>query len=59
MNNPTASPLQQGQDGGQHGQGGQQQGQQGDDDRPTLEALRQQSVALSEQIAQHLRRGTT
>ncbi|ADI05647.1 hypothetical protein SBI_02526 [Streptomyces bingchenggensis BCW-1] len=53
MSNPTASPPQQGQDGGQHGQGGQQ----GGDDRPTLEELRQQSVALSEQIAQHLGRG--
>ncbi|KAK1180383.1 hypothetical protein B7755_020885 [Streptomyces sp. NBS 14/10] len=47
MSNPTTPPPQQGQDGGQ----------QGDEDRPTLEELRQQSVALSEQIAQHLGRG--
>ncbi|MEU1789896.1 hypothetical protein ABZ553_29320 [Streptomyces sparsogenes] len=33
------------------------QGPQGGDDRPTLEELRQQSVALGEQIAQHLARG--
>ena len=38
------------------GQADEQQGQQGDD-RPTLEELRQQSVALGEQIAQHLARG--
>ncbi|MDW6062285.1 hypothetical protein SAZ11_35015 [Streptomyces sp. FXJ1.4098] len=31
--------------------------QQGGDGRPTLEELRQQSAALSEQIAQHLGRG--
>ncbi|MER7793845.1 hypothetical protein [Streptomyces sp. NPDC097640] len=37
---------------------GQQQGQQGGDDCPTLEELRQQSVALSEQITQHLGRGS-
>ncbi|MGO4748803.1 hypothetical protein AB4212_09280 [Streptomyces sp. 2MCAF27] len=49
MSNPTTPPPQQGQDG-------QQQGQQCGDDRPTLEELRQQSVALSEQIAQHLGR---
>ncbi|NUS83543.1 MAG: hypothetical protein HOY75_12540 [Streptomyces sp.] len=49
MSNPTMPPPQQGQDG-------QQQGQQGGDDRPTLEELRQQSAALSEQIAQHLGR---
>ncbi|MEU9795462.1 hypothetical protein AB0E27_33645 [Streptomyces sparsogenes] len=36
---------------------GQQQGQQGGGDRPTLEELRQQSAALSEQITQHLGRG--
>ncbi|MEU1667451.1 hypothetical protein ABZ547_28485 [Streptomyces sparsogenes] len=56
MSNPTTPPPQQGLDGGQHGPGGQQHGQQGDEDRPTLEELRQQSVALSEQIAQHLGR---
>ncbi|MEU5643054.1 hypothetical protein [Streptomyces milbemycinicus] len=54
MSNPTTPPPQQGQDGGQQGQGGQQ----GDEDRPTLEELRQQSVALSEQITQHLGRGS-
>ncbi|MGO4430508.1 hypothetical protein AB4Z54_70030 [Streptomyces sp. MCAF7] len=41
----------------QQGQGDGQQVQQGSDGRPTLEELRQQSVALSEQIAQHLGRG--
>jgi hypothetical protein len=51
MTTPTTPPPQQGQDDGQ------QQGQQGGDDRPTLEELRQQSVALSEQIARHLGRG--
>ncbi|MDT0542384.1 MULTISPECIES: hypothetical protein [Streptomyces] len=35
----------------------EQQGQQGSGDRPTLAELRQQSVALGEQIAQHLARG--
>ncbi|MES4901638.1 MULTISPECIES: hypothetical protein [unclassified Streptomyces] len=35
----------------------EQQGQQRGDDRPTLEELRQQSVTLGEQIAQHLARG--
>ncbi|MEU1788926.1 hypothetical protein ABZ553_24285 [Streptomyces sparsogenes] len=55
MSNPTTPPPQQGLDGGQHGQGGQH-GHQGDEDRPSLEELRQQSVALSEQIAQHLGR---
>ncbi|WP_170066531.1 hypothetical protein [Streptomyces sparsogenes] len=39
------------------GQVDEQQGPQGNDDRPTLEELRQQSVALGEQIAQHLARG--
>ncbi|MGO4751886.1 hypothetical protein AB4212_25295 [Streptomyces sp. 2MCAF27] len=53
MSTPTTPPPQQGQSNGQQGQGGQQQG---GDDRPTLEELRQQSVALSEQIAQHLGR---
>ncbi|MEV8054960.1 hypothetical protein ACFV27_28560 [Streptomyces antimycoticus] len=54
MSTPTTPPPpQQAQD---DGPGGQQQGQQGGDDRPTLEELRQQSVALSEQIAQHLGR---
>ncbi|MDW6061516.1 hypothetical protein SAZ11_30190 [Streptomyces sp. FXJ1.4098] len=52
MSNPRTLPPQEGQDGGQHGPGGQQ----GDEDRPTLEELRQQSVALSEQIAKHLMR---
>ncbi|MFD8380313.1 hypothetical protein ACFV2X_17480 [Streptomyces sp. NPDC059679] len=50
MSAPTTPPPQQ-------GQGEQQQGQQGGGDRPTLEELRQQSVALAEQIAQHLGRG--
>ncbi|MFD8868231.1 hypothetical protein ACFV1F_28475 [Streptomyces sp. NPDC059590] len=36
----------------------EQQGQQRGDDQPTLEDLRQQSVALGEQIAQHLARGS-
>ncbi|ADI08696.1 hypothetical protein SBI_05576 [Streptomyces bingchenggensis BCW-1] len=54
MNTPTTPPPQQGQDDGQHGHDEHQQGGQ---DRPTLEELRQQSVALSEQIAQHLGRG--
>ncbi|MFI1329992.1 hypothetical protein ACH4U7_07535 [Streptomyces sp. NPDC020845] len=54
MSSPTAPP-QQGQNGGQHGQGGQQQDS---DDRPTLEDLRRQSVALGEQITQHLGRGS-
>lgn len=39
------------------GQADEQQGQQSGGDRPTLEELRQQSVALGEQIAQHLARG--
>ncbi|MGW3572321.1 hypothetical protein ACWDSL_52190 [Streptomyces sp. NPDC000941] len=50
MNTPTNSPPQQGQGDGQPVQ-------QGGDARPTLEELRQQSVVLSEQIAQHLGRG--
>ncbi|MEU9793296.1 hypothetical protein AB0E27_22155 [Streptomyces sparsogenes] len=47
----------QGQDDGQQEQGGQLQGPHGGDDRPTLEELRQRSVVLGEQIAQHLARG--
>ncbi|MEU5641743.1 hypothetical protein [Streptomyces milbemycinicus] len=38
------------------GQADEQQEQQRSGDRPTLEELRQQSVALGEQIAQHLAR---
>ncbi|WP_170066562.1 hypothetical protein [Streptomyces sparsogenes] len=49
MSNPTTPPPHQ-------GEGRQQHGQQGDEGRPTLEELRQRSVALSEQIAQHLGR---
>ncbi|MGY0059896.1 hypothetical protein ACWY4P_25695 [Streptomyces sp. LZ34] len=52
MNTPATPPPQQEQADEQHGQ----DGQQGGDDRPTLEELRQQSVALSERIAQHLER---
>ncbi|MEU1948083.1 hypothetical protein ABZ554_37965 [Streptomyces sp. NPDC020125] len=56
---PTTPPPQQGQGNGQQqGQGGQQ----GSDDHSTLEELRRQSAALSEQIdqhiAQHLGRGS-
>ncbi|MGW3567005.1 hypothetical protein ACWDSL_24560 [Streptomyces sp. NPDC000941] len=51
MDSPTTTPP-----APQQGQGGQQQGHPGSDDRPTLEELRQQSAALSEQIAQHLGR---
>lgn len=36
----------------------EQQVKQGGDDRPTLEELLQQSVALGEQIAQHLARAS-
>lgn len=57
MSNPTMPPPQHGQDDRQQEQGGQQQGPQGGGDRPTLEELRQRSVALGEQIAQHLARG--
>jgi hypothetical protein len=52
MNTPAAPPPQQEQADEQHGQ----QGQHGGDNRPTLKELRQQSVALGEQIAQHLAR---
>ncbi|MEU5031106.1 hypothetical protein [Streptomyces milbemycinicus] len=45
------SPPEKAQDNGQGGQ-------LGSDDRPTLEELRQRSVALSEQITQHLGRGS-
>ncbi|MFD8385359.1 hypothetical protein ACFV2X_43705 [Streptomyces sp. NPDC059679] len=55
MGTPTTPPSPQAQD---DGQSGQQQGQHGSDDRPTLEELRRQSAALSEQITQHLGRGS-
>ncbi|MEU5030357.1 hypothetical protein [Streptomyces milbemycinicus] len=57
MNTPATPPPRQEQADEQHEQGGRQQEQQGGGDRPSLEELRQQSVALSEQIAQHLERG--
>ncbi|MEU5105662.1 hypothetical protein AB0H07_25850 [Streptomyces sp. NPDC021354] len=48
MTTPATPPPPQGQD----------DGPQGGDDCPTLEELWQQSAALSEQIAQHLGRGS-